>query len=210
MVRNVFNQELAEGLMAGFGLRLLSVRRGTGIPTLIARMATCAGRQDGRRDRIIEQTDPDLVVRFNSDWYDLAIESGLFAIDRQFLVALSPAIDPVFDRARDEADDWQNPAWWEYVWGLVELQENWDIAGAGAESGILGSAYGVPGFAMSATDGSVFVVGTRWEGSIGIAVVPMPYRSRTLRELARRNLDAGRTEEEKEDLRAWLAREEQP
>lgn len=191
--------------MLAFGMRFLGTRRGTGIPTRIARVTTCAGPEDGRRDRIVDLNDVDLIARFNAEWCALATEHGLFSAERQFLVALTPAIDPAFAQEREETDDWEDPAWWEYVWGLVELQEDWDIAGAGAESGVLGSAYGQPAFVMSAIDGSVFVVGTRWEDGIGVVALPQPYRSSTLRELARRNLEAGgRTEEEEQDMQAWL------
>ncbi|WP_344475943.1 hypothetical protein [Nonomuraea monospora] len=91
---------------------------------------------------------------------------------------------------------------------MVELHDTWDLAGAGAASGVLGSGHGHPGFAMSATDSSVFVAGTVWQDSIGVAVVPQPHRSPMLQELARRNLAGRRTAEEREDLLKWLARAE--
>ncbi|MEV4476527.1 hypothetical protein [Nonomuraea sp. NPDC049504] len=200
------NEELVAERMSAFGMRFLGLKRGTGIPTRLTGVVTCAGGNDGRHDRIISLEDEDRVTRFNAEWYELATEYKLLSADRQFLVALTPAIDPVFAQAREATDDWEDPAWWEYTWGLVELEESWDIAGAGAASGVLGSTYGEPAFVMSSLDGSVFVAGTRWEDSIGVAVVPEPYRSSTLRKLARRNLDVGRiTEEEEKDLRVWLA-----
>ncbi|MEU0477741.1 hypothetical protein ABZ260_00950 [Streptosporangium sp. NPDC006013] len=199
------NEELVARLMSSFGMRFLGLRRGTGIPARIAGMVTSCGPDDGRHDRTVELHDSDRVAKFNADWYEMATEFGLFSTDGRFLVSLSPAVDPVFDQAREEADDWQDPAWWECVWGLVELLSDWDIAGAGAASRVLGSGYGYPGFAMSALDGSVFVVGTQWQDSIGVAVVPTPYRSPTLREMARRNMGT-RTASENEDLIAFLGR----
>ncbi|GII77229.1 hypothetical protein Sru01_22110 [Sphaerisporangium rufum] len=169
-------------------------------------MVTSCGPEEGRRDRIVKLPDPDRVVKFNADWYEIATEFGLFAADRSFLVALSPAIDPVFDQAREEAHDWEDPVWWQSMWGLVELADDWDLAGQGAASGILGSGYGHPGFSMSAVDGSVFIVGTVWQDSIGTVVLPKPYRSPTLRGLAHRNMGS-RTAAEEEDLIAFLNRE---
>jgi hypothetical protein len=196
--------------MSGFGMQFLGLRRKTGIPPLLATMTTCCGANEERHDRVVAFDAAERVARFNADWYAAATEFGLFSVERQFLVALTPAIDPVFDQAREETDDWENPAWWEHTWGLVELHDNWDLAGAGAASGVLGSRHGYPGFVMSATDGSVFVVGTVWQDSIGVAVVPQPHRSPTLRELAHRNLNltGRRTAEEREDLLKWLARAE--
>ncbi|GAA2915497.1 hypothetical protein GCM10010517_81590 [Streptosporangium fragile] len=199
------NEELVASLMLSFGMKLLGIRRGTGIPAFIAGMVTSCGPKEGRRDRVVKLHDPDRIAKFNADWYAMATEFGLFATDRRFLVSLSPAIDPVFDRAREEAEDWEDPAWWESVWGLVELLSEWDLAGAGAASRVLGSGYGHPGFVMSAVDGSVFVVGTVWQDSIGTAVLPTPYCSPTLRDLARRSMGS-RTASENEDLAAWLAR----
>lgn len=199
------NEELVAGLMMGFGMRFLCLRRGTGIPARMAGMVTSCGPEEGRRDRVVKLDDPHCIEKFNADWYEMSTEFGLFSADRRFLVSLSPAIDPVFDRAREEADDWEDPAWWERVWGLVELSSDWDLAGAGAASGVLGAGYCTPGFAMSAVDGSVFVVGTVWQDSIGTAVLPEPYRSPTLQELARRSLGT-RTASENEDLIAFLDR----
>ncbi|MGW0198110.1 hypothetical protein [Nonomuraea sp. NPDC003201] len=199
------NEALVARLMAEFGMKFLGLMRGTGIPACIAGMTTTCSPEEGRRDRVVDRDDPDRVAKFNADWYELATEFGLFSAERRFLVLLTPAIDPVFDRAREEAEDWRNPIWWECMWGLAELMEVWDLAGAGAESGVLGSGHGYPGFTMSAVDGSVFVKGTVWQYSIGTAVLPMPHRSPTLRDLARRNLGT-RTAAENDDMLAWLAR----
>lgn len=202
------NEELVARLMLGFGMKFLGLKRRTGIPAFIGGMVTSCGREEGRRDRIVKLHDPDRVMKFNADWYAMATEFGLFSKDRCFLVSLSPAIDPVFDRAREEAEDWKNPVWWESVWGLVELLNDWDLAGAGAASHVLGSGYSHPDFVMSAVDGSVFIAGTVWQDSIGTVVLPMPYCSPTLRSLARRSIRS-RTASEGEDLEAWLARGEE-
>ncbi|MEU6781646.1 hypothetical protein ABZ912_20795 [Nonomuraea angiospora] len=174
----------------------------------MAMVATSAYDEESWHVRAVELSDPNWVAKFNADWYALANELGLFSADRRFLVMLTPAIDPAFDQAREAADDWEDPAWWEHVWGLVELEEGWDLAGAGAASGVLGSGYGSPAFVMSAIDGSVFVVGADWRDSIGVAALPAPHCSAGLQEMARRNLDSRRTEGEREDLLAWLARGE--
>ncbi|GII67028.1 hypothetical protein Skr01_71130 [Sphaerisporangium krabiense] len=203
----VLNEELVARLMAGFGMRFVCLTRRTGIPAFIAGMATSCSPEEGRRDRVVGLDDPQRVGKFNADWYELSTEYGLFSADRRFLVSLTPAIDPAFNSAREEADDWEDPAWWEHSWGLVELSDEWDLAGAGAASGVLGSEYGHPGFAMSAIDGSVLIAGTVWQDSIGSAVLPKPYRSPTLRELARRNVGF-RTPSENEDLITFLNRNE--
>ncbi|MFF5110015.1 hypothetical protein [Streptosporangium sp. NPDC000509] len=199
------NEKLAARLMLRAGLKLLDIRHRTGIPTFIAGMVTSCGPQEGRCDQVINLDDPDRVAKFNADWYAMATDFGLFSADRRFLVALSPAIDPVFDQAREETDNWEDPAWWESVWGLVELLDDWDLAGAGAASHVLGSGYGYPEFAMSAIDGSVFVAGTVWQDSIGITVLPAPYCSPTLQDSARKSLGS-RTVSENEDLAAWIVR----
>ncbi|MEU6711943.1 hypothetical protein ABZ897_10760 [Nonomuraea sp. NPDC046802] len=202
------NEKLVAGLMSGFGMKFLGLMRGTGIPTRVAMVATSASEVELWHVRAVELGDPDRVAQFNADWYALATEFGLFSAERQFLVMLTPAIDPVFDQARESTDDWEDPAWWEHVWGLVELEGDWDLAGAGAASGVLGSGYACPAFVMSATDGSVFVVGAVWRDSIGVAVLPAPHCSAGLQEVARRDLGSRRTEGEREDLLAWLARGE--
>ncbi|MGP3910071.1 hypothetical protein [Nonomuraea sp. 10N515B] len=201
------NEDLIARLMSDFGMRFLGLRRETGIPAFIAGMVTSCGRDEGRCDRTVKLSDPDRIAKFNVDWYEMATELGLLTEDRRFLVSLSPAIDPVFDQAREQATNWEDPMWWESVWGLVELLGDWDFAGAGAAAGILGSGYGHPGFVMSAIDGSVFVVGTVWQDSIGIAAMPEPYCSPTLRELARRNMGS-RTVAENNDMAAFLVRGE--
>ncbi|GAA3417959.1 hypothetical protein [Streptosporangium vulgare] len=204
-IERILNEELVAGLMSSFGMKFLGLRHGTGIPTFVAGRVTSCGQEEGRRDRIVKLDDPNLISKFNSDWHEMATEFGLFSVDRRFLVSLSPAIDPVFDQAREETDDWEAPSWWESVWGLVELLNDWDLAGAGAASRVLGAGYGHPSFAMSAMDGSVFVVGTVWQDSIGTAALPTPYCSPTLRDSARKSLGS-RTAAENEDLKAWLAR----
>jgi len=199
------NEELIAGLMSSFGMKYLCLKRETGIPTVMARMVTCCGRDEGRRDRTVESRDPDRIAKFNSDWFEMATDLGLFSAGRRFMVSLSPAIDPVFDQAREETDNWKDPAWWESVWGLVELDSDWDLAGAGAASRVLGAGFGHPSFATSAEDGSVFIVGTVWQDSIGVAAMPEPHRSPTLRELARRNMGK-RTASENRDLAMFLER----
>lgn len=191
--------------MSSFGMRFLCLKHATGIPTLIAGMVTSCGRGEGRSDRTVKLDDPDRVAKFNSDWFEMATDLGLFSTKRRFMVSLSPAIDPVFAQAREETDNWEEPAWWESVWGLVELHSDWDLAGAGAASGVLGAGFGHPSFAMSAEDGSVFIVGTVWQDSIGIAAMPKPHCSPTLREVARRNMGS-RTVSENRDLAMFLER----
>lgn len=201
----IVNEELVARLTSGFGMIFLGLRRGTGIPANLAGSVTSCSRTEGRRDRTVELHDPERIEKFNADWFEMATELGLFSEDHRFLVALSPAIDPIFDQAREAAENWKDPVWWEWVWGLFKLQDGWDLAGAGAESGVLGSGYGYPGFAMSAMDGSVFIVGTVWQDSIGTAALPEPYNSPTLRELARRRMGK-RTDSENRDLAIFLGR----
>lgn len=202
------NEHLIAELMSSFGMRFLGVRRRTGIPPWVASLVTTVGPREGRHGRTVSRSHPDSVEIFNRDWYALSSEAGLFSGEHQFLVSLNPGIDPDFDRAREAADDPEDPSWWECEWGAVELQDGWDLAGQGAASGVVGSGHGYPGFVMSSMNGSVFVVGTVWQEAIGVSVLPRPHCSSTLQEAARRYLAGRRTASEREDLVAWLTRGE--
>ncbi|MFI1192971.1 hypothetical protein ACH4T9_06870 [Micromonospora sp. NPDC020750] len=183
--------------MENFGFKFLGFQKSTGIPSFAAWMVASCRPNEGRRDRIVALADPDQVSKANADWYSLSEESGLFA-DRRFLVSLEvPLMAP---EGGDEEVG-------ELVWGLVELAEEWDVMGVGAASGVLGWGFGCPGFAMSSVSGSVFVQGTVWQDSIGIAVLPSPFQIPSLREVVRRNVGKSyRTTAENEDAMAWLAR----
>jgi hypothetical protein len=178
--------------MAAFGLRLVGMKRSTGIPTFAAGMVISCRPEDGRRGRTVGLHEPDRVAMANADWFALAHESRLFSGSGRFLLAVKPP-----SATRHESG--------ERVWALVELLEHWDIVGAGAASGLLGSGYGSPAFCMSAVDGSVFVQGTAWRDSIGTCVLPKPYCVPSLRDLVRRNIGKPyRTLAENEDAIAWL------
>ncbi|KAA2258832.1 hypothetical protein F0L68_23730 [Solihabitans fulvus] len=134
-------------------------------------LATSCSQEDGRRDIVVSQSDPDLVEKANAAWFQLASDGGLLGADREFLVGV------------DFADRDEIPI---LRWVRVQLMDEWDIVGAGAASGILGWAYGRPGFAMLSLDGSVVVRGTVWAEAVGLLLVPFPHRVQIIRSYVER------------------------
>ncbi|MEU9172212.1 hypothetical protein AB0D34_31230 [Streptomyces sp. NPDC048420] len=148
---------------------------------------------------------PRLVERLNSDWYDLAVSSGLFDHRREFLVQL-----PQGTRSHQAAlrhlhsDSYTAPA----VWSRVRLLERWDIMGRAAGSAFLGVHAGHPGFAMMALDSSVYVHASTGEIGVDVLVVRHPDRSENvLRHLERIAVhDSPYVNREfKERIAVWLA-----
>ncbi|MEU9327870.1 hypothetical protein AB0D91_29375 [Streptomyces canus] len=126
---------------------------------------------------------PRLVERLNSDWYDLAVSSGLFDHRRQFLVQLPQGTRSHQAALRHlQGGSHTAPA----VWTRVRLRERWDIMGRAAGSAFLGVHAGHPGFAMMALDSSVYVHASTGEIGVDVLVVRHPDRSENvLRHLER-------------------------
>ncbi|MEY9934588.1 hypothetical protein ABH926_009256 [Catenulispora sp. GP43] len=95
----------------------------------------------------LEFDDPDLVERANTGWHEWCLKRGVFDERRDFLVAVR-----ISDR--------------DYWWARVELDDPWDIMGAGA-AGILGIRRGFPRFTMMSLDGTAIISGTDWEIGVG-------------------------------------------
>ncbi|MFF0017096.1 hypothetical protein [Streptomyces sp. NPDC005374] len=117
---------------------------------------------------------PRLVERLNSDWYDLAVSSGLLDHRREFLVQLPQGTRSHQGALRHmHGDSDTAPA----VWTRVRLLERWDIMGRGAASAFLGVHAGHPGFAMMALDCSVYVHASTGKVGVDVLAVPHPDRS---------------------------------
>ncbi|WP_438487910.1 hypothetical protein [Streptomyces sp. S186] len=114
--------------------------------------------------------DPQLLEKANSGWYRLAREGGLFAAeDPEFLMAVNCA-EP------DEPRVWR--------WARVSLSEQWDIAGTGAATGILGNGFGHPAFVMLSLDGNAIVRAQQGEKSTEFVLVREPHHVQFFRNLA--------------------------
>ena len=136
--------------LALVGIRLLEVVDPMAplLPPYLAGIATNYPRPDGGWSAVsVESADPSVIEKANAGWYELCRRGGLFGEDRRFLLGAQ------LDEGR-------------WGWVRVELDEEWDVMGAGSAS-VLGIGYGRPGFIMMSLDGAVIVRGTVWETSIG-------------------------------------------
>ncbi|MFH8387900.1 hypothetical protein ACH4E7_44700 [Kitasatospora sp. NPDC018058] len=164
----------------------------------------CGYRAEDVADSFFHRYDtPRLVERLNADWYDLAVSSGLFDHQREFLVQL-----PQGTRSHQASLEHMHsgndaPA----LWTRVRLLERWDIMGRGAGSAFLGVHAGHPGFAMMALDASVFVCASTGEAGIDVLAVRRPDRSenvlRQLEWIARHSDPYNR--ELQQRVAVWLA-----
>ncbi|MFC8453863.1 hypothetical protein [Kitasatospora sp. NPDC057223] len=118
---------------------------------------------------------PHLVERLNADWYGLAVSSGLFDDQREFLVQL-----PLGTRSHRAAVQRLNGYHAPVLWTRVRLLERWDIMGRGAASAFLGMHSGHPGFGMMALDGSVYVCASTGETGVDVHAVGRPNRSENI------------------------------
>ncbi|MFE2023384.1 hypothetical protein ACFW9O_35730 [Streptomyces sp. NPDC059499] len=114
-----------------------------------------------------------LVERLNADWYDLAVSSGLFDLQREFLVQLPQGTRSHRAALQHLHSGNTAPA----LWARVRLLDHWDIMGRGAASAFLGVHAGHPGFGMMALDGSVYLEASTGETGIDVLVVHHPGRS---------------------------------
>ncbi|MEU1625329.1 hypothetical protein ABZ746_08340 [Streptomyces sp. NPDC020096] len=166
------DRKLSKALVRA-GIRFLSIDATPAtLPVRAAWIASSCGRSDGRRDIVFNAGDADIVSNANLSWFSLASEIGLFSEPNgEFLLGV------------DLADDKSTPI---LRWAKVELMDSWDIMGAGAANGILGSGVGRPEFVMMSTNGGVVMRGTTWEDGIGVLVVPAPHRVKLMRDYVER------------------------
>lgn len=148
-------------------------------PVLVARYVTQLYPQDGRRDVIIDHEEPNLHSKINEEWERAATECGLFSVtgdgEREFLIGIDISVD-----VPDE------PEFNSYRWVRVSLSEGWDIAGAGCESGLLGTGRNNPTFAMMSVSGEVVMIAGYWQIGIGFGIASHPEKILKLREHAKR------------------------
>ncbi|MEV3987925.1 hypothetical protein AB0J57_03365 [Streptomyces sp. NPDC049837] len=172
--------QLAE-LLAQAGLRFCGVDRTLGtLPVKAAWLSVSCRREDGRRDLVVPRDDAQLLAKANSAWSQLATESGLLGgEEREFLLGV------------DFAEPESSPI---LRWVRVQLMEDWDVMGAGVESGLLGSGAFCPEFVMMALDETVVLRGTTWEQRIGVLTVPHPHRVEMIRTYVERLAANPRTE----------------
>jgi hypothetical protein len=160
-------------LLHAAGLQLLSGAVPAGAPPLtsVGLLSSC-GPEDGRRDAWVDgwvnEETPGLVERANAGWLALAEEHGLFGPDREFLLGV---------QVGEEREDGYDTSRWQ----RVRLLEKWDLVGAGAETGLLGSGAGRPGFRMCSLDGRVPVLGTTYQKGVTSIVVPELWRAPSMR-----------------------------
>ncbi|MEH0581602.1 MULTISPECIES: hypothetical protein [Streptomyces] len=173
------------------GLQWCAAEAGGGaLPVTAAWLATSCRREDGRRDETVRRDDPQLIEKANDGWFRLARDHGFLGEDREFLLGVNHADDESVPILR---------------WARVRLLQEWDIMGAGAATGILGSAAGFPEFAMLSLDGNVILRGTVWQETIGSLLVPDPHRVKIIRDYVERRSANPRTPAaERAEGEAWL------
>ncbi|UNO40245.1 hypothetical protein [Streptomyces sp. MST-110588] len=164
---------------AGFNFIEVVGTRDDLTPVGVALYVTQLYEQDGRHDVMISHDEPDLHSRINTEWERVAHECGLFSVAGdgrpEFLIGIDTSMNP-----SDEAE------FRSYRWARVSLCENWDIAGSGCESGLLGAGPNNPTFAMMSVQGDVVMVAGYWQIGIGFSIVSHPEQIVKLQEHAKR------------------------
>jgi len=207
-VELVVNEARRAASLRRAGLRMVEGGMpGAPLPVLTAwLLAACSPYADGRRDSRTSGrpwldgwllTHPGFVERANAAWFRLAEKYGLFGPGREFLLA-GPACD--------DGDD--APAW-----RRVRLLDDWDLVGAGAASGLLGSRAGCPEFVASSLDGRVAVQCTTEEDGVISIVTTEPWQAPTIRTHMARIIERAALPPDRPDVpprdrawaRAWLA-----
>lgn len=150
--------------LAEAGLRLVHVV-GVDVPLVpprVAGFASSCGADDLLLGESVELKDSSLVEKANSTWFRLAADGGLFGTDgRRFLLATDRRLT-----------DGEEGSWWTEV----ELLDDWDLAGAGAEGGLLGLSRGRPSFTMLSTAGDVIVRVTCSEIYLDVVLISRPHQ----------------------------------
>lgn len=139
----------------------------------------------------VEKREPDLQGRINESWYRLAGHGGLFeSARREFYVAV--------DLAEPDGEA-------EYWWARVVLRDVWDLAGAGAATGVLGNGFLHPAFVMLSLDGESIVRVDEGELVVELALVRNVSGERRLREHGVWMLSSSSTNEStRSAIRRWL------
>ncbi|MER8071992.1 hypothetical protein ABTZ59_27195 [Streptomyces sp. NPDC094034] len=179
MVGELHPELLGKFSDAGFRVHEVIGTRDDLAPVLVARYVTQLHADEGRRDVIIDHAEQDLHSKINEEWERTARECGLFSMAGdgwpEFLVGVDVSVD-MPDESEFKA----------YRWVRVSLSDGWDVAGAGCESGLLGSGRDNPTFVMMSVTGDVVMVAGYWQIGIGFSVASHPERILKLREHARR------------------------
>lgn len=137
------------------------------VPPRVAGFASSCGDGEVALGESFDLNDGSLVERANSAWWRIAVDGGLFQEnDRRFLVAV---------QRRTPADE--DCSWW----AEVELLDEWDLAGAGAQGGVLGLSRGRPAFTMLSLSGEVVLRVTCGETNLDVVLIVEPYRIEVLR-----------------------------
>ncbi|MFD3655202.1 hypothetical protein [Streptomyces sp. NPDC058620] len=147
---------------------------------------------------VIPHKEAALCARINDEWERLALERGLVSKGaeggREFLVGLDiSGSDP------NEAE----PEEISCRWVRVELAPEWDVAGAGCASFVLGAGAGNPAFIMASLDGELLMHGGYYQDGIALSVVAHPGSIPRLREDARSRASSGYLEDVQ---RLWVER----
>ncbi|MGW1764663.1 hypothetical protein ACWCQL_11400 [Streptomyces sp. NPDC002073] len=161
------------------------------LPVKAAWLAVSCRREDGRRDLLVERSDAELLAKANAAWFQLASESGLLGAAREFLVGIDFGVPGETAVLR---------------WVRVQLEDDWDVMGAGVESGLLGFGE-CPEFVMMSLDETVIMRATTWDRRIGVLTIPHPDRVQMIRTYVERVAVNPRTESSERVLAEnWLAR----
>lgn len=140
------------------------------VPPQVAGFASSCGAGDLLLGESLDLKDASLVEKANSTWLRLAVEGGLFGTGgRSFLLATDRRF------AGGGEGSW---------WTEVELLDDWDLAGAGAEGGLLGLSRGRPSFTMLSKAGDVIVRVTCSEIYLDVVLVSRPHQVELLRRQA--------------------------
>ncbi|MFE9094689.1 hypothetical protein [Streptomyces sp. NPDC007264] len=166
-------------------------------PVNVASFMGNLGAESGRHGFLLAHDEKDLGNHFNQEWERLARDSGLFSAGAggrpEFLVGV--------DIAQDHSDDGELQVW---RWVRVALADQWDIAGAGCEDGILGAGANNPAFVMMSPAADVLLKGAYYQDGIGASTLRHPERIPELRDHARRI--AFEFDWLEDELRRWAER----
>ncbi|MDT0345854.1 hypothetical protein [Streptomyces litchfieldiae] len=156
--------ERPAALLRRAGLLLLSGGLPPAPPPLAAvRMLVACRPDEGRRDGWVDEENPGLVDAANEGWFALAREHGLFdPTEREFLLGVPTT--------EEDAE-----------WRRAKLLDTWDLFGAGAATGLLGSAAGRPEFVMSSLDGRAVMQGTTYHHGVTSIAMSELWRVPTVR-----------------------------
>ncbi|MFE6906533.1 hypothetical protein [Streptomyces erythrochromogenes] len=118
-------------------------------------MISACSEHDGALDEFFDFGQVGLIDAANAAWFKMANEIGAIGSEREFLLSINLAGGEERPVLR---------------WARVRLSSEWDVMGAGTESGILGGPRGRPGFVMLSVDGNSALAGMTWEGEGQIAI----------------------------------------